>query len=294
MICNVRTQINRLTTTLIGDLAPSSEPLQLKTEINHRKADVHKQHARGGNFKEVSYGLRLQAREFSASYSERGAVYVGEKRYPCCQLSVIAAPNDKHNVLQAGLGHVKLRSFDFTLNAAHAFGASSLLFWGPNNAGCNLQQHFLRDAEPWKSIRWHSGLAKSRRTQDLHEHNKNSSCKLASMGTESFMRYCQNGRLPTFYLHQASGVTECANILSPLKYLSISLISGRMTKYCRMTKYSPCKRHWMRLSRAVILIEGKHHLVYECSATFPIYWADEINTKVNCTLHKNSASNDVI
>ena len=219
---------------------------------------IAKELSHGINIKGVPHGLRLQAHEFSASYLEQEAMYYNQNRYPRRQEFVVVAHDDKSGVLQTSSSLVRFSSFD--ANSLHA-PATAL--------------RFIRDSEePWNSSPWHSDLAKSTISEDVHDDKTIAPCKVNGIVFEDFMRFCRIGRLPCFLLYENAGQNT-------------ALIYGRLAKS------SSFKRHWMRVSRAVILVKGELHLVFECmklclestlaslsimnlgSTTFPSYWADE-------------------
>jgi len=201
---------------------------------------IAKELSHGINSKGVPLGLRLQAHEFSASYLEQEAMYYNQNRHPRRQEFVVVAHDDKSGVLQTSSSLVRFSSFD--ANSLHA-PATALRLTRVSE-------------EPWNASPWHSDLAKSTISEDVQNDKTIAPCKVNGIVFEDFMRFCCIGRMPCFLLYENAGQNT-------------ALICGRLAKS------SSLKRHWMRVSRAVILVKGELHLVFECSTTFPSYWADE-------------------
>lgn len=246
--------IDRPTTTLIGGLANSArwrswKPIQLEKDTHSTLGQImiSKELTRCNSIKGVPYGLRLKSHEFSASYLEQEAMYHNQNRYPCSQDLALVAHDDELGVLQT-TGLVRFYSFD----------ATSLRSLGPNDFGWSPKQQ---------------------RDREVHNNKTTAPCKPNGMTFEDFIRYCQSGRLPCFRLYETDKPSNfelsegTKGEYFTLKKMTTSLICGRLAKS------SPYKRHWMRLSRAVILIKGEMHLLLDCSTTFPSSWADETNVK---------------
>jgi len=233
MACKVRIlnstqpKIDQPTTTIFREplLLARWQPvgvLDLGSDIGHHKG--HKGRGQtttlthSSDIKRNSYELRLQAFEFSASYSN----------HPCYQNLV--TQNHKPGVRQASP----------CLFKPHHFGVNS----------------------PRAST---TSLCLAHNKQLVRDCGKVVGCKLDGMFPKDFARYCQNRRLPRFHLVDNTngafiflGMDESANAASHLRVVRTSLVCGRMAKY------SPFKPHWMRLSRAVLLVKAELHLVFEC------------------------------
>lgn len=111
---------------------------------------------------------------------------------------------------------------------------------------------------------------------ESHTHKQEQEHQFKEMVFRPFHIFAENERLPKFFHYPADVKSVDEFDLGLDSYVAQSPCKIRGVLCGRSVKYSAYKRHWIRIPRALAILQDELHFLFNCSVKLPLYWADDI------------------